>query len=218
MEPTEFPRIFRHGRDLYTENATPGVRVYGEDLLKESGTEYRRWDPFRSKLAAYLLKGGPSSLFERVRSVLYLGGSHGTTVSHLSDLLPGAPIFVIEKSPLSFAPLLELSRRRENLLPILADAQLPERYAADVGTVDLLYQDVAQRAQARIFGENANACLNPSGRGLLMLKVRSISQSRTARSVVAEARRELAASGLSIGPEVDLAPFSRDHLAVPVTG
>jgi fibrillarin-like pre-rRNA processing protein len=218
MEPTEFPRVFRKGRDLYTENATPGVRVYGEDLVRESGIEYRRWDPFRSKLSAYLLKGGRSSLFDGVRSVLYLGGSHGTTVSHLSDLLPNVPIFVIEKSPLSFAPLLELSRRRTNVLPILADAQLPERYSADVGTVDLLYQDIAQRAQARIFGENASACLNPSGRGLLMLKVRSVSQSRSARSVVAEARRELALSGLSIGAELDLAPFSRDHLAVPVVG
>ena len=68
---------------------------------------------------------------------------------------------MIEKSPLSFAPLLELARRRSNLLPILADAQLPERYAADVGTVDLLYQDIAQRGQARIFAENASACLAP---------------------------------------------------------
>ncbi len=217
MEPTDLPGLYKKGRDLFTVNATPGTRVYGEDLVTDSGTEYRRWDPFRSKLSAYLLKGGDRSILAGVRSVLYLGGAHGTTVSHLSDLLPDAPIFVVEKSPLSFAPLLELARRRSNLLPILADAQLPERYSADVGAVDLLYQDIAQRGQARIFLENASACLAPSGRGLLMLKVRSVSQSRSARSVAAEARRELGRGGLSIGSELDLAPFSRDHLAVPIT-
>ena len=217
MEPTEHPGVYRHGRDLFTLNAEPGQRVYGEELLVEAGREYRRWDPFRSKLAAYLLKGAKGPLLEGVRSVLYLGGSHGTTVSHLSDALPDARIFVLEKSPVSFAPLLALARRRRNLLPILADAGLPERYAADVGSVELLYQDIAQRGQAGIFAENALACLAPKGRGLLMLKVRSISQSRPARSVLTEARGELARHGLAAREAIDLAPFSREHLAVPVT-
>ena len=218
MEATELTGLFRRGRDLFTVNATPSVRVYGEDLVREDGVEYRRWDPARSKLAAYFRNGGSPSVLSGVRTVLYLGGGHGTTVSHLADLLPDSPIFVVEKSPLAFAPLLELARRRTNLLPILADAQLPERYAADVGDAELLYQDVAQRAQARIFRENAAACLGRPGRGLLMLKVRSVSQARCARSVAAEARRELVAGGLTVGREVDLAPFSRDHLALPMRG
>lgn len=216
MEPTEQPGVFRRGRDLYTINADPGHRVYGEELVVEHGREYRRWDPFRSKLAAYLLKGARAPILEGVRSVLYLGGSHGTTVSHLSDALDEATLFVLEKSPVSFAPLLALARRRRNLVPILADAGLPERYAADVGTVDLLYQDIAQRGQAAIFAENATACLGPSGRGLLMLKVRSISQSRPPRSVLSEARVALTAAGLRPREAIDLAPFSRDHLVVPV--
>jgi len=217
VEPTGHPGIFRRGRDLYTINADPGHRVYGEELVVEGGQEYRRWDPFRSKLSAYLLKGARGPLLEGVRSALYLGGSHGTTVSHLSDALPEAAIFVIEKSPISFAPLLALARRRRNLLPILADAGLPERYAADVGTVDLLYQDIAQRGQASIFAENASACLAPNGRGLLMLKIRSISQSRSPRSVLSEARGALTRARLSAREAVDLAPFSRDHLTVPVS-
>ncbi len=217
MEPSAFPGVYRSGRDLYTINALPGESVYGEPRRTEGGKEYRQWDPFRSKLAAYLLNGARPPLFEGIRSALYLGGSHGTTVSHLGEILPDAPIFVIEKSPRSFAPLLALCKRRANLLPILADAQLPERYAADAGTVDFLYQDIAQRGQARIFSENADACLASGGRGLLMLKVRSVSQSRSAPSVLAEARRELSAHRLRVGPVVDLAPFSRDHLALPVT-
>ena len=57
MEETEWEGVGRVGRDLYTTNLTPGRRAYGEDLRSERGVEFRRWDPFRSKLAAFLLKG-----------------------------------------------------------------------------------------------------------------------------------------------------------------
>ncbi|MCI4367479.1 MAG: fibrillarin-like rRNA/tRNA 2'-O-methyltransferase [Thermoplasmata archaeon] len=214
MEKTAWEGVFRQGRDLYTRNANPGHRVYGEDLKTESGVEYRLWDPFRSKLAAYFLKSAAPSWLRGVRTVLYLGGSHGTTASHVSELLPSASIFVVEKSPVSFAPLLALSKSRANILPILADAQLPERYAADVGAADLLYQDVAQRAQAEIFHENARSCLAPGGVGVLMLKVRSVTQSRSARSILAESRSYLERNGWKVLESIDLAPFSREHTAL----
>ena len=216
MEPTSTHGVFREGRDLYTVNANPGVRVYGETLRTVGGVEYRQWDPFRSKLAAWLLRGAPGDLLNGVRSALYLGGAHGTTESHLSDLCPEASIYVVEKSPTAFPRLLALARRRRNLLPILADAQLPERYRADVGEVDLIYQDVAQRDQVRIFGENAEACLSGRGRGLLMLKVRSVTQRRPAAVVVRESRAALARHGLTIEAEVPLAPYAREHVALAV--
>ncbi len=218
MDRTAWGEIFRHGKELYTRNARPGERVYGEELLREHDVEYRHWDPWRSKLAALMLKAPPQPWFTSVRSLLYLGGAHGTTVSHLSDALPDSAIYVVEKSPVSFAPLLALARRRSNLYPLLADAQLPERYRADVGEVDLLYQDGAQRAQAQIFSENAEACLSSGGRGILMLKVRSVTQRRAAPAVVAEARRTLEQRGWKVRDTHDLAPFARDHVAMLVSG
>jgi fibrillarin-like pre-rRNA processing protein len=218
MDPTHWPGVFREGRDLFTLNRRPGERVYGEDLRISGGVEYRLWDPFRSKMAAFLLKGAPTDLWGLVRSVLYLGAAHGTTVSHLSDLWPDGEIFAVEKSPTSFAPLLALARRRTNLLPLLTDAQLPERYRADVGLVDLLYQDVAQRNQAAIFVENARVCLHPRGTGVLMLKVRSVTQRRPGPVVVREARAEIQRGGLTVRAEVSLAPFSREHVALVVAG
>ncbi len=217
MEPTVWDRVLREGRDLFTPNrGPPGDRVYGERIRTVDGAEYRHWDPFRSKLAALLVQGAPPDLWAGAGGALYLGGAHGTTVSHLADLLDPAPIYVVEKSPTAFAPLLALARRRPNLLPILADAQLPERYRADVGEVDLLYQDIAQRHQAAIFAENAGAVLAPHGRGILMLKVRSVSQRRPSGAIVREARAELARAGLSVHGEFSLAPFSRDHVALLV--
>jgi fibrillarin-like pre-rRNA processing protein len=217
MDPGGWPGVFREGRALFTVNRRPGETVYGEPTVERNGVEYRGWDPFRSKLAALLLRGPPPHLPDRVRGVLYLGAAHGTTASHVSDLWPDATIFVVEKSPTSFAPLLALARRRTNLFPILADAQLPERYRADVGLADLLYQDVAQRNQAAIFVENARATLAPEGVGILMLKIRSVTQRRAAPDVIRAARRELEDAGLSVRAEVPLAPFSREHVAL-VTG
>jgi fibrillarin-like pre-rRNA processing protein len=216
VEPSVWPEVWRDGRELYTRNAEPSVKVYGETLRSVDGVEYRHWDPWRSKLAAFLLHGAPSGTLARPRSALYLGGAHGTTVSHLSDLWPGTSVFVIEKSPSSFAALLALARRRENLLPILADAQLPERYRADVGEVEFLYQDVAQRDQSRIFVENAQACLAPHGRGILMLKVRSVTQQRSSEAVARENRAALTRAGLAIDAQLPLAPFAREHLALAV--
>lgn len=216
MEPARWPEVWREGRELFTRNAVPGVKVYGEPLRSVGAVEYRGWDPWRSKLAALLVQGAPADVLAPPRSVLYLGGAHGTTASHLSDLWPGTPIFVVEKSPSSFAPLLALARRRTNLLPILADAQLPERYRADVGEVDFLYQDVAQRDQVRIFRENVEACLAEPGRGILMLKVRSVTQRLPAATIVRESRAGLGQAGLTVDGEWSLAPFARDHVALAV--
>ena len=217
MEPTSWTGVHREGRDLYTVNSTPGHRVYGETLRVVEGVEYRLWDPFRSKLAALLLRDPAFRFGANVRSILYLGGAHGTTVSHVSDLFPKATVFVIEKSPASFAPLLALARRRANVLPLLADAQLPERYQADVGVVDLLYQDVAQRTQTAIFLDNARTCLARAGQGVLMLKVRSVTQQRSTAAIVREARGELIRGGVELVSESPLTPFSRDHEAFVVS-
>lgn len=218
MQATEVRGIFREGRDLFTVNRTPGVRASGETLRTVEGVEYRLWDPFRSKLAALLLRGVPPEIFADVRSVLYLGAAHGTTVGHLADVLPEAPIFAVEKSPTSFAPLLAFARQRPNVFPLLADAQLPERYRAEVGRVDLLYQDVAQRNQAQIFVENLQACLAPGRSGILMLKIRSVTQRRPSSAVVREAKQILENASVKVRSEVPLAPFSREHVALVARG
>jgi len=217
VKPAPWERVFREGRELFTVNRNPGTKVYGESLVTVDGVEYRAWDPFRSKLAAFLAKGAPADVLGRPRTVLYLGAAHGTTVSHLSDLWPDATIFAVEKSPTSFARLLALARTRPGLLPILADAQLPERYQADVGPADLLYQDIAQRNQAGIFVENARACLAAGGRGVLMLKVRSVTQQRPTAIVVREARSAISAGRLRVEYETTLVPFSREHVALAVS-
>jgi fibrillarin-like pre-rRNA processing protein len=96
VEPTRWPSVWREGRDLFTVNAEPGVRLRGEELRVVGGVEYRQWDPFRSKLAAYLVNGAAEGLLQPPPKALYLGGAHGTTSSYLSDLWPETELYVAE--------------------------------------------------------------------------------------------------------------------------
>ncbi len=78
--------IFDDHKRLATLNLDQGKSVYGEKLLMVHGSEFRLWDPFRSKLAAALTRGLEFELLPNTR-VLYLGASTGTTVSHISDIV-----------------------------------------------------------------------------------------------------------------------------------
>lgn len=211
MEELLVPGLYRRGNAFFTRNGRPGTKVYGEELVEEEGVEYRRFDPWRSKLAAFVVQGGRSWPFARVRSVLYLGGGHGTTASHLSDILPKGALHVVEKSPRSFGALLALAEKRENLYPILADVQMPERYRADVGEVDHLYQDVSQRGQVEILLENLRAALKPHGTIFFQLKTRSVTQTAPPRAILKGATRAIEAAECEVLESVDLTPFSRGH-------
>ena len=50
-------------------------------------TEYRVWNPFRSKLAACVLGGVDAIHMPPGSKVLYLGAASGTSVSHVSDIV-----------------------------------------------------------------------------------------------------------------------------------
>ena len=154
------------------------------------------------KLAALLAKGGPPDLWSGARKTVYLGGAHGTTVSHLSDLLDPRPHLCDREEPHAVAPLLALSQRRTNLLPILSPMPSSRNATAPTsGRLDLLYQDVAQRNQAAIFVENARAVLAAGGRGIpSCCKVRSVTRRRASAAVVRETRAELARGGIEVGP------------------
>ncbi|MDX1371846.1 MAG: fibrillarin-like rRNA/tRNA 2'-O-methyltransferase, partial [Nitrososphaeraceae archaeon] len=70
-------------KQLATLNLVKGNNVYGEKLILYKKEEYRLWDPFRSKLAASLLKGLQDFPIKKGLKILYLGASTGTTISHI---------------------------------------------------------------------------------------------------------------------------------------
>ena len=213
LRPLGVSRVHTDGRNLYTENLTPGRDVYGERLVTVRGIEYRPWDPRRSKLAALLLKGWKILPLARGSQVLYLGAASGTTVSHVSDLVPEGTVYAVELSRRVFQKLLELAEARHNVLPILADASTPDAYAGTVGRVDLLYQDIAQRDQVEILERNLRF-LNPDGTVILIVKSRSIDVAREPARVYHDVESALRKKGLHVLGTVPLDPSQRDHAAV----
>lgn len=215
IRATESAGVFTDGVWLYTCNLVPGKAVYGEGLVREDGIEYRKWDAARSKLAAYLKQGGRVWPFQPTSAILYLGAGSGTTVSHLSDLASRGGIVAIEISPRVFRDLVGVAEARPNLIPILADASRPETYRSHVGSVDVLYQDVAQRDQESIFLRNLEF-LRPGGIGYLVVKARSVDVTAPPSQIYAQARDALRAAGLEILDVRELGPFEVDHAILVV--
>ena len=197
------------GQKRLATRSDDSVPVYGERILEG----YRLWDPFRSKLAALLLKGRSTRpVLARDAKVLYLGAATGTTVSHVSDIVRDGLVYAVEYSPRSMRDLVRLCERRKNIVPILADAARPEEYAFLVEPVDLIYQDVAQRSQAEIASRNAARYLKPGGELILMLKTRSVDVTASPEAVLQAEMKNM--QGLDLLHVMDLLPFHQDHFAL----
>ncbi|RLF40596.1 MAG: fibrillarin-like rRNA/tRNA 2'-O-methyltransferase [Thermoplasmata archaeon] len=216
MQATEIEGVFKRNGRLYTINLCKGMRVYGESLKTVDGVEYRSWNPYRSKLAAAILKGIKIDTLNKNSKVLYLGAATGTTVSHLSDIV--SEIYAVEYSAFAMKKLLELAKKRSNIIPILADANHPHRYLSIVPKVDFLYQDISQRNQVDIFIENVDMYLKSDGRGLLMVKTRSIDVALPPEKIVVEIEEEIRKHGFNVLQKKYLKPYEKDHAALLVEG
>ena len=204
--------VYTDGPGLFTRNLVPGEAVYGERLRTQDGSEYRYWNPRRSKLAALILKGCDLFPFTADSTVLYLGAASGTTASHLSDICSRGTIYCVEVSPRPFRKLVSVSESRKNMMPILADANKPEDYRAAVGRADIVYQDVAQRAQAGILLKNLGL-VRERGYAFLMVKARSVDVTKRPTRVYDAVEDELLRSGVNILRRVNLDPYEKDHAA-----
>ena len=215
VRSTVWEGVYVDGPWLLTRNLVPGAAVYGESLVRGSDGEFRRWDANRSKLAAYLKRGGRVWPFRLGSSVLYLGAGSGTTASHVSDICADGTVTAVEISPRSFRDLLALAEKRPNLVPILGDAAKPESYAGQTGSVDVVYQDVAQRDQEAIFLRNLEL-VRSGGTGFLMVKARSADVSAAPAKVFESTKRGMAEAGIEVIDFRNLEPFQADHGALVV--
>lgn len=205
-----FDGVYRVKGKLATKNSTPGYRVYGEKLVKDHGGEYRLWDPFRSKVAAAIqkkLKGFP---VRKDSNVLYLGASTGTTASHIADVTEGS-VYAVEFSKRVARELMHVAEKKENIIPIIADARHPWEYSGLIGPVDVLIQDVAQPRQAEIVLVNAHTFGFRDV--LLSIKSRSIDSSKKPKKVIAGEIRKLDEE-FNVLDKIDLGPFEKDHVLV----
>ena len=202
-------------RKLFTENFTPQKQVYKEKLLVKNGIEYRNWEPFRSKLAASIMNGLENFPFKNKTTVLYLGASTGTTVSHVSDIVgPNGLVFAVEHASRVARDFLDrVATHRANVMPILQDARKPKEYFSVFGKVDVVYVDIAQPDQTKIAIDNCDMFLKKDGFFFLVIKTRSIDVTKAPKRIVEEEIEKLRET-FEILESIDLHPYDKDHAMV----
>lgn len=217
VEPHKFAGVYsitdNDQKSISTKSLVPGTSVYGEKLIQSGDDEYRLWSSRRSKLSAAIRRGLREMPIQPGSKVLYLGAASGTTVSHCSDIIgPKGVIYGVEFSQRTTRDLIQLAAVRPNIMPILDDARHPTRYAPLIsGTIEVVYQDVAQPNQASILYENLKTFCSFGAWGMLAIKARSIDSTSTLDEVYSREIAELDNKGLEIIENIDLAPLEKDH-------
>ncbi|KAK4162734.1 regulated by circadian rhythms/rRNA modification [Cladorrhinum sp. PSN259] len=230
VEPHRHKGVFvaRGGKEdlLATINTVPGESVYGEKRISvendnkgEDGattkTEYRIWNPFRSKLAAGILGGLETIYMKPGSKVLYLGAASGTSVSHVADIVgPTGSVYAVEFSHRSGRDLINMATRRTNVIPIVEDARKPMAYRMLLPMVDVIFADVAQPDQARIVGINAKLFLKQGGGLLISIKASCIDSTAPPEQVFASEVQKLREDKFIPKEQLTLEPYERDHAMV----
>ncbi|MEM3364281.1 MAG: fibrillarin-like rRNA/tRNA 2'-O-methyltransferase [Candidatus Micrarchaeia archaeon] len=212
IKKSSYYGVYEIDGKIATLSLDPGVRVHGEQIVKEDGKEYRVWDPKRSKLGAAMMKGLKTWPFREGVKVLYLGAAAGVTVSFISDIIgEDGRIYAVEFSPECMKDLLLRCENRKNIWPVLADARLPQKYSY-VGVVDVLFEDVAQPDQDRILIENSRY-LKKNGIAMIAVKSQSIDVTLKPQEVY---RRVLSNLGgtFEILESFELDPYEKHHLFI----
>jgi len=205
-------------KKLATQNLVPGNQVYNEKLVQHKGSEYRIWNPFRSKLAAAIMNDLKNFPFNQKSDILYLGVSTGTTISHISDIVnQGGTIFGIEHASRVARDFLDrVASHRKNIVPIIQDARRPEEFFSVYKKVDIVYVDIAQPDQTNIAIENCRLYLKTGGYLFLVIKTRSIDVVKDPKMVIKDEIKKLETL-FEIKQTIDLHPYDKDHAMVIAT-
>lgn len=215
--------IAKGGKDsdaLATRNMDPGNSVYGEKRIAvetetEGKVEYRVWNPFRSKVAAAIVAGVENIFIRPGCKLLYLGAASGTTVSHCSDIVgPEGTVYAVEFAHRPGRELINVAKKRTNVIPIIEDARYPLKYRMLVDMVDVVFADVAQPDQARIVGLNSQYFLKNGGHCMISIKANCIDSTQAAEAVFASEINKLKQMDFKPLEYVTLEPFERDHAVV----
>lgn len=211
-----FTSGFKERQRIYTINLDRNRVVYGEKLIDEGNTQYREWNPYRSKLCSSIKNKARKTNIGKTTNLLYLGASSGTTVSHCSDIITHGSIYAVEFSPRSLRELVQNCTDRKNVIPILGDANKPFEYSKFIsGSVDVIFQDVAQPNQTEILIKNVKQFLKPrQGTFIYAVKARSIDTTADPKEIFDKQIKMLEKNGLQVTDTVNISSFQTDHVVL----
>ena len=87
--------------------------------------------------------------------------------------------------------LVNMAKKRPNVIPIIEDARHPAKYRMLVPMVDVVFADVAQPDQARIVGVNAQYFLKNAGFFVISIKASCIDSTAPPEAVFAREVKNL---------------------------
>lgn len=208
-----FPGVWRKGKHIFTRNLIPGDKTYSKNLIKWKNSEFREWNPNRSKPAAAIAKGLKFLPVVKKAKILYLGIASGQTATFLSDMIgKEGIIYGVEISERCVRDLNPVAEKRGNIVPIVADARKPEDYGW-IEKVDLIYEDVASDDQTPIMIRNSEKFLKPNGFAMIAIKARSIDVVKEPEKIYKQELAKLK-KRFKILDKVKLDPYEKDHMFV----
>lgn len=205
---------------ILTKSLAQGESVYGEKRVgvEENNTkvEYRVWNPYRSKIGAVIVGGVDMIGFGPESRVLYLGAASGTTCSHVADVIgPKGALYAVEFSARCGRDLINMAKKRTNIIPIIEDARKPMNYRFLIEEmVDFVFADVAQPDQARIIAMNCKHFLKNGGVFMVAIKASCIDSTQPPDVVFQSEIEKLKSNGLTPKKFMTLEPYQRDHAVV----
>jgi len=120
-------------------------------------------------------------------------------------------VYAVEFSHRSGRDLINMAKKRTNVIPIIEDARHPQKYRMLVGTVDVVFADVAQPDQARIVALNSHHFLKDGGHALISIKASCIDSTAPAEAVFAAEVQKLQKEMFRPREQLTLEPYERDH-------
>jgi hypothetical protein len=123
-------------------------------------------------------------------------------------------VYAVEFSHRSGRDLVNLAKKRTNIIPIVEDARHPQKYRMLVGMVDVVFSDVAQPDQARIVALNSQYFLKTGGHFVISIKANCIDSVAAPEAVFAREVAKLKEDGFKPKEQLTLEPYERDHAVV----
>jgi len=123
-------------------------------------------------------------------------------------------VYAVEFSHRSGRDLVNLAKKRTNIIPIVEDARHPQKYRMLVGMVDVVFSDVAQPDQARIVALNSQYFLKNGGHFVISIKANCIDSVAAPEAVFAREVAKLKEDGFKPREQLTLEPYERDHAVV----
>ena len=206
-----FPGIFQDGERILTKNTVPSFRPFGEDTVKSRGSEFRVWNPCRSKLGAAIAKGISTVPIGEGSKVLYHGAAHGMTPTFVANIVGNSGIvYAVEFSERCFKDLLPLCDKYTNIVPILADSRKPELFSW-IEKGDVVYVDIAQPDETEIAIRNCREFLKSKGYLMIAIKSRSIDITKSPGRIYKEEMEKIKRAGFEIVDWKTLDPMEKAH-------